>query len=378
MTTPDSPNRLRPLRHKLAVALGLPRTDAGLRSEREIDPLEARFRLDSVWAGAWVTVVVCAPALVYALTDARRTDRAVFVSAWVVALVGAGGAFLLPWKRMIRSRWREAAFLTWTALDLIIIWIATIADGGPTSPAATLLLIPIVFAGGSYPRWSVLLVSVGALSAYSVAAVVYALPIGRLMLGLGVLVGVALVSVWQARNHERRRDELERVSRTDPLTGCLNRRGFTEAVRTAFAAVARFDQPFALMLVDLDNFKAYNDARGHVAGDELLCWLTDRIRAELRATDSLARLGGDEFAVLIAGVDTAAAGQLAIRVSVAIAARAPHCCGIASAPADGTDIDALYRAADHALYAEKRNRARRTDVGGARAAGLALRTTYGG
>lgn len=365
--------RLRLLRHWLAVALGLPRRDAGLGSEQDIDPLEARFRLDSVWAGAWVTLVVCVPALIYALTETRHTDQAVFVSAWVVALVGAGCAFLLPWKRIIRSRWREAAFLTWTALDLIIIAIATIADGGPSSPAAMLFLIPIVFVGGSYPRWSVLLVSMVALAVYGVAAAGYALPTGRFWLGLGVLVGIALMSVWQARNHERRRDELLRVSKTDPLTGCLNRRGFAEVVRAAFASVARFDQPFALMLIDLDNFKAYNDAHGHAAGDELLSWLAHRVRGELRATDSFARLGGDEFAVLIAGVDAAGAAPLAARVSGAIAARAPHCSGIASAPADGTDIDDLYRTADRALYAEKRNPARWTTRGSGRAGALVLR-----
>jgi hypothetical protein len=75
-----------------------------------IDPLEAQFRLDSVSAGACVTIVVCVPALIYALTDARPADRALFVSAWVVALAGAEIAFLLPWRRIIHSRWREAAF----------------------------------------------------------------------------------------------------------------------------------------------------------------------------------------------------------------------------------------------------------------------------
>jgi diguanylate cyclase (GGDEF)-like protein len=329
-----------------------------------IDPLEAQFRFDSVWAGACVTGVVCVPALIYALTAARAADRALFVSAWVFALASAGFAFLLPWRRIIRSRWREPVFLAWTALDLLVIAVATIADGGPTSPVATLFLIPMVFVGVSYPRRSVLLVIVLTLSVYAVAAVVYALPIGRFVLGLGVLVGVALMSVWQARNHERRRAELVRVSKTDPLTGCLNRRGFDDLASTALSALARFDRPFALMLIDLDHFKAYNDGRGHAAGDELLCWLAEQVRGELRPTDSLARLGGDEFAVLVAGVDRARAAPLTARIRDAIGDRAPHCAGVASAPANGTDIDALYRAADQALYAEKR----RPHTNGARAA----------
>ena len=328
-----------------------------------IDPLEARFRLDSVWAGACVTIIVCVPALVYGLTDARRAHRPMFVCAWTLALIGAGIAFLLPWKRIIASTWREAAFLAWTILDMAIIAAATIADGGPTSPVSALFLIPMVFVGVSYPRRSVLLVITLTLMSYVAAAVAYALPFGRFILGLGVLVGIALMSVWQARNHERRRTELARVSKTDPLTGCLNRRGFLQAARTAFGAVARLDQPFALVLIDLDNFKAYNDAHGHAEGDELLCWLTEEMKRELRPTDSLARLGGDEFAVIVAGVRAEGAAPLAARIGRATAHRAPHCSGIASAPADGTDIDALYHVADEALYAEKRRLGRPSSDG---------------
>jgi Diguanylate cyclase, GGDEF domain len=240
-------------------------------SNGTIDPLEARFRLGSVWAGAGVTIIVCVPALIYGLSDTRHAHRADFIAAWAVALAGGGISFLLPWRRIIASRWREAAFLSWTILDMCIIAVATIADGGPTSPVAALFLIPIVFVGASYPRWSVLLVSVLAPSSYLVADLAYGLRFSRFMLGLGVLVGVALMSVWQARNHERRRAELARVSKADPLTGCLNRRGFLEIARAAFGALPRFDQPFVLMLIDLDSFKAYNDAHGHAAGDELLC-----------------------------------------------------------------------------------------------------------
>ncbi|MGZ4307665.1 MAG: GGDEF domain-containing protein [Solirubrobacteraceae bacterium] len=351
MTEPPPEARSSRLRDGIGAGLQWPDAPG---SAGTIDPLEARFRLDSVWAGACVTAVVCVPALVYALTDARPADRGLFISAWVFALAGAVAAFLVPWKRIIHSRWREPAFLTWTALDMLVIGVATIADGGPRSPVATLFLIPLVFVGVSYPRRSVLLVSVVTVSAYAAAAVAYSLPFGRYVLGLGAIVGVALMSVWQARNHDRRRAELARMSTTDPLTGCLNRRGAADAAVAALAGVTRFKQPVAMILIDLDNFKAYNDANGHVAGDELLCWLADQIRHELRPTDSLARLGGDEFEVLLAGVDAIDAAPTAARIRRAIADGAPHCTGIASAPADGTDIDALYRIADKALYSEKR------------------------
>lgn len=123
------------------------------------------------------------------------------------------------------------------------------------------------------------------------------------------------------------------------------------------AAVARFGQPFAILLIDLDGFKGYNDTHGHGAGDVLLCRLADRIRSELRPTDSLARMGGDEFAVLIAGVDRDGATPLVRRIRRAIADGAPHSAGIASAPTDGLDTDTLYPAADRDPYAEKRGHA---------------------
>ena len=326
-------------------------------STATIDPLEEQFRLDSVWTGAWMTLVVCVPALVYGLTDARPAHRTVFISAWAFALIGAGAAFALPWRRIIRSRWREAAFLSWTALDMLIIALAVIADGGPRSPVVTLFLVPMVFVGVSYPRWSVMLVIAVTLLGYTVGAIAYSVPAGRSILGLAALFGVGLMCVWQARNHERRRAELARISNTDPLTGCLNRRGATAAHSPCWGRRIRFGQPFAVMLIDLDNFKDYNDLHGHAAGDRLLCWLVEQIGRELRPSDSLVRLGGDEFAVLAAGVDTAGAAPLMARVRAAIADGAPHSAGIASAPGDGADIDALYRVADQQLYAEKRARA---------------------
>ena len=82
-----------------------------------------------------------------------------------------------------------------------------------------------------------------------------------------VLFSTALMGVWQARNHERVREELARMSRTDPLTGCLNRRGFEERARRAVESAAQAGGSLAVVLVDLDAFKQVNDTSGHAAGD---------------------------------------------------------------------------------------------------------------
>ena len=319
-----------------------------------IDPAEVEFRLNSVAAGAWVTVIVCVPALIYALTLGGRSDKTMFFAIWVIALIGGLVAFLLPWRTIIASRWRELAFLTWTLLDLGLIGLAAITDGGPGSPVTWLFFAPIVFVGVSYPTCSVKLIGAIGLSGYVIFGLAYSEPFGRLVLGLGGLGAAALMSWWQAQNHERRRRELARFSITDPLTGALNRRGLDAAAAAALAAMHRAGTPVALIVIDLDDFKAYNDNFGHAAGDELLCWTAAQVRGALRATDSLARIGGDEFAILVADADASAAATVAEHVRAACVDRISLCTGLGSAPEDGNDFDSLYRAADSALYDAKR------------------------
>jgi diguanylate cyclase (GGDEF)-like protein len=291
---------------------------------------------------------------VYAAT--RPGHRTLLVSLGAGALLCGLVAFVLPWRRIIRSSWRELVFLTWTIINLVVIGTAAVLDGGASSPVIYLLYLPIVFAGASYPTWSVRLVSAFAVGGYGMLAAIYGDPWRRVLIVLGGLGGAALVSWWQAHNHERRRRELARASITDPLTGCLNRRGLGEAAAGGFAALERTGAPLALMIIDLDDFKSYNDAHGHLAGDDLLVWIARQIALTLRTGDSLARLGGDEFAVLLSDASTSAAEAVARRIHELCESRVGHCIGISTAPACGRDLDALYRAADRALYEAKRER----------------------
>lgn len=327
-------------------------------SDLEQDPTELRFRLDSVPAGAWVTFMVCAAVFAYIVgwDHTREVETSVLLAVMVIS--GVSGIFL-PWEKIIRSRYRETVFTSWSMLTIgLIIGLAAVSGGGD-SVFVTLLVIPVVFTGLSYPFGYV--ATIGAVNVVSYVALALASDTrGDFVLMFATaLTSTALISVWQARNHERRRDLLAIASRTDPLTGALNRRGFDQAASAMIAGVSRLGHPASLVMLDLDKFKQFNDAHGHAAGDELLHWAVERIRESLRPTDSVARLGGDEFGVLLAGADRPAAQAAARRITEDLSARMAVSVGVASAPADGGDIDTLYRRADAELYAAKRERSGR-------------------
>ena len=149
----------------------------------------------------------------------------------------------------------------------------------------------------------------------------------------------------------------------DSLTGLLNRTKFTEQLSLNVARLERYGTPFAVMFLDLDQFKGVNDSKGHIAGDRLLAEAARRMQALLGEIDIVARLGGDEFAILLPDTgDRAAVETLAVRLVSAM--REPFniesdmfligaSIGIAMAPGDGIRPDHLLRNADLALYRAK-------------------------
>ena len=107
------------------------------------------------------------------------------------------------------------------------------------------------------------------------------------------------------------------LARTDPLTGLLNRRGFSEEVTRRMARLARAGQPACLVYIDLDNFKLVNDTYGHEAGDAALLALCRTLRDNSRPGDVIARLGGDEFVLWLDGIGDDAAPRRALALGTA-------------------------------------------------------------
>ena len=156
--------------------------------------------------------------------------------------------------------------------------------------------------------------------------------------------------------HERERllGSLEAMARTDTTTGLPNRRAWDEEVVDAIARARRLDHPLALGLIDFDDFKGYNDACGHPAGDALLATAAARWRAGLRTTDFVARYGGEEFAVLLPDCPAGEVDGLLERLRSATPGGQTVSVGVAYLQ-DGETAGDLVARADAALYIAKQS-----------------------
>jgi diguanylate cyclase len=150
---------------------------------------------------------------------------------------------------------------------------------------------------------------------------------------------------------------------TDALTGLPNRRVFDQELRRRYAEWRRHGLPFAVLLVDVDHFKKFNDQYGHLVGDKVLQEVSRILQATMRETDLVTRFGGEEFAIVLPASGQGEASRAAERVRVAVEKSLPRhdnealkvtvSCGVANATTDDTS-ESLLKRADEALYASKR------------------------
>ena len=178
---------------------------------------------------------------------------------------------------------------------------------------------------------------------------------------LEVLASHLAVSLANARMVKK----LEELATTDGLTGLLNKRAMFDAADQKIAAAARFGRPLSVLVTDIDFFKRVNDTYGHDVGDHVIKGLGEILKRQKRNTDVVARFGGEEFVALCEQTDEKGALLLAERIreelkrTVFESAGGPisvTCSiGVATFPDGGRDWDGLFKAADEALYASKRN-----------------------
>jgi len=166
---------------------------------------------------------------------------------------------------------------------------------------------------------------------------------------------------------EEANTRLNRLAVTDGLTGLYNHRYFHEQLQLAVERSMRSGTATALLMIDVDHFKKYNDRQGHPAGDEALRTVARLISEDRRTVDVVARYGGEEFAILLHDVTRATAVELAEKIRARVAeapivhaekqplGRLTVSIGVAGCPQDGKTAEALLEAADVALYRAKKS-----------------------
>ncbi|HAF45350.1 MAG TPA: PAS domain S-box protein [Gallionellaceae bacterium] len=179
-------------------------------------------------------------------------------------------------------------------------------------------------------------------------------PEGNVINYVGIFSDISVVKESQRK--------VEFLATHDELTGLPNRALFLDRLRQAIAHSERSESTFAVLFIDLDNFKVINDSMGHAAGDDLLKEISARLRDCVRGGDTVARFGGDEFALLIEEASVAEAEMTAHRIADAMLR--PHpigrqnvypgaSIGICLYPNDGVDPETLLKNADSAMYQAK-------------------------
>lgn len=182
----------------------------------------------------------------------------------------------------------------------------------------------------------------------------------------GTIDGIAWIArditdEWEAEQAlQQSKTEFEHAAVTDPLTGCANRRGLEQALDRELRRSSRYGHKLAVLMADLDYFKAVNDQFGHAVGDSVLRMLARTIESYIRDTDLLARFGGDEFVILMPESTSAEAAQAAERIRAKMAQTIlfplPRAVTVSIGVIEAEPGDApesLLRRVDRALYQAK-------------------------
>ncbi|MFC3676802.1 GGDEF domain-containing protein [Ferrovibrio xuzhouensis] len=200
------------------------------------------------------------------------------------------------------------------------------------------------------------------------------MPIAGWIFLILTILSVALVFAAVLLVNQKLQARLRETAQRDQLTGALRRHVLEEAVEREIARSRRHRRPLALLLLDLDHFKAINDRYGHHAGDEALRRFAETAQAGLRREDLLGRTGGEEFCILLPDTDQEGAARLAERIRTAVEnlsvdvdgqpLRLTVSIGAAALAGDDESWSGLTRAADVALYRAKKDGRNRIVVAG--------------
>jgi diguanylate cyclase (GGDEF)-like protein len=296
----------------------------------------------------------------------------------------AAVALLMLLLAIVLKLWREPAPLALLAcfpLGTLEV-TALVAVAKPVALIPMFYIWPLVLAAYFLQRREIIAMFVLTAVSFAVALLGWVAPDARMIQWVSVMVATAVLTGLVIALKEGLATTLTRLNvlaTRDPLTGALNRRAFAEALDTAVARAARGDGTCSVAILDVDHFKAINDAFGHAAGDLALQRLTTVVESRMRRGDVVGRLGGEEFGIVLDGTDAPGAEAYgeSLRAAFAVSAADPAIpaftvsIGVAELADGDATSERMLIAADHALYAAKaagRDRVMRAPAAPARAA----------
>jgi diguanylate cyclase (GGDEF)-like protein len=342
-------------------------------------PYDERSRMGRISGGLWILGALIGIVGTF-LPGASHGDVAIVLALSTAVLAYGIGSVtgLIPW---------EDASLRALAIGMVVtipvVGVAIYLTGASISYVEPLLVCSLLYAALFFPaRWAwplavELVLVAGAPLLYDDTAIDNAFLPRYLALAAGFLA-VTGVMVNLKRHLVEAEARQRQIANRDPLTGVANRRAFDSTLRREIEARTGpagrrqgDEEPLALLIVDVDDFKSVNDDHGHQVGDAVLRQTATRAGSVLRSGDLLARIGGDEFAIVAPGAHGDGARGLAAAVRDAVSLPEPDAelpaprasVGVAVFPEDGRDFETLLRVADQRLLRTKAGKAVRAERG---------------
>jgi len=317
----------------------------------------ARAFTSDNWNQSWPFLAVSAFAyLIILLTPDKDPSLLIYAAALLLLLITT--AVWVPWRRFNR-RWELTVPLAYVGFVILLSYASGehfLAAPGP----AVLFTLPLMWTAMWGDRFDMAVV-LAAIVAASLAFVISMTgPSSLAEAGLGALEPVVITLVGFIVQDLV--GQVRQAALRDPLTGLANRNLLDDVLRRQLARSRREGSPLSVLMLDLDHFKAYNDAHGHQRGDEYLRTVTSSWHQELRESDLLARWGGEEFLCVLPDCDVHTACKIGERLRLVMPSGQSVSGGIAEL-GNGETAEALIHRADKALYQAKEEGRDRISIG---------------
>jgi diguanylate cyclase (GGDEF)-like protein len=329
----------------------------------DIEQLELKGFASSIAEIEWLLLLLII--LYYVAPDSAMQNPAGLVVAMIGFTLFVLGFHYLNasaeqkrWKLALET-WVMIVFITW------VIW----NTGGISSPLINLYLLVIIISAITLGKVVTLLeiAMIGAFYFYIASSdgqsYTYT-EFSRVMIYFSPFVLVAYITTLLVADLQKGRSMFKEMAETDDMTHLLNKRSFLPLYKHAVEYALHSSEALTVMMIDADNLKDVNDQHGHQAGDKLILTVAKAISECLRATDIVCRYGGDEFVAVLPKLGPDKAWELGERLRKAVAntsfdvsgrrIQATVSIGIATYPAQVSDITQLLEKADESLYLSKR------------------------